>query len=128
VPLGNSLTNVQFARDSVLLPRILPLAKGNVSCRERRPLPREDHLMCPLTIPNHTPHNPKTIMPKTLLYKGELASPSKDDSLFTTLYEGGKNTRRGGLNCVLENSSFLLKTKHTGQKLSDTASEVIIKI
>ena len=39
-----------------------------------------------------------------------------------------RKTQEGGLNCVLKNSSFLLKTEHTDQKLSETASEVIIRI
>ena len=39
-----------------------------------------------------------------------------------------KKTQEGGLNCVLENSSFLLKTEHADQKLSETASEVMIRI
>lgn len=40
---------------------------------------------CPLTIPNHTPHNPETVKLNARLYKGELASSSRYDSLFTTL-------------------------------------------
>ena len=43
------------------------------------------------------------------------------------LTEGEKNTRRGVELCF-KNSSFLLKTEHTDQKLSETASEVIIRI
>jgi hypothetical protein len=39
-----------------------------------------------------------------------------------------RKTQEGGLNCVLKNSSFLLKTEHTDQKLSETASEVMIRI
>jgi Na+-translocating ferredoxin:NAD+ oxidoreductase RnfD subunit len=39
-----------------------------------------------------------------------------------------RKTQEGGLNCVLKNSSFLLKTEHNDQKLSETASEVIIRI
>ena len=39
-----------------------------------------------------------------------------------------RKTQEGRLNCVLKNSSFLLKTEHTDQKLSETASEVIIRI
>jgi hypothetical protein len=31
--------------------------------------------------PNHTPHNPETVMPRARLYMGELASPSR----YTTL-------------------------------------------
>jgi hypothetical protein len=34
---------------------------------------------------NHTPHNPETTMANTRLSKGELASPSRYTSLFTTL-------------------------------------------
>jgi len=41
------------------------------------------HVSC--TIPNHTPHNPETAMTNERLYKGELTSPSRYTSLFTTL-------------------------------------------
>jgi hypothetical protein len=49
------------------------------------------HLLVGITLhvslpaPNHTPHNPETVMPRACLYKGELASPSRYTSLFTTL-------------------------------------------
>jgi hypothetical protein len=39
-----------------------------------------------------------------------------------------RKTQEGGWIVFLKNSSFLLKTEHTDQKLSDTASEVIIRI
>jgi len=35
--------------------------------------------------PNRMPHNPETVMTNARLYKGELASPSRCTSLFTTL-------------------------------------------
>ena len=35
--------------------------------------------------PNQTPHNPEMVMPRARLYKGELASPSRYTTLFTTL-------------------------------------------
>jgi len=35
--------------------------------------------------PNHTPHNPKTVMFRAHLYKGEPASPSRYTPIFTTL-------------------------------------------
>jgi hypothetical protein len=37
------------------------------------------------TVPNHTPHNPEMVMINSRLYKGELASPLRYDSFFTTL-------------------------------------------
>ena len=49
------------------------------------------HLLAKITLhvstpaPNHTPHNPKTIMPRAQLYKGELASPLRYTTFFTTL-------------------------------------------
>ncbi|KEH27174.1 hypothetical protein MTR_6g088415 [Medicago truncatula] len=41
------------------------------------PPARGSSYMCPLTAPNHTPHNPVTIMLKARLYKSELASSSR---------------------------------------------------
>ena len=41
------------------------------------------HVSC--SVPNQTPHNLETVMTSAHLYKGELASPSRYTSLFTTL-------------------------------------------
>lgn len=35
--------------------------------------------------PNHTPHNPETVMPRERLYKWDIASPSRHTTIFTTL-------------------------------------------
>jgi len=38
-----------------------------------------------LIVPNHMPQNPKVVIPNVCLYKDDIASPSRCDSLFTTL-------------------------------------------
>jgi hypothetical protein len=40
---------------------------------------------CPLNNPNHMSRNPEVVILNARLYKGDLASPSRYDSLFTTL-------------------------------------------
>jgi len=39
---------------------------------------------CHLTVLNHTPQNPEEVIVNAHLYKGNIASPSRYDSLFTT--------------------------------------------
>jgi len=60
-------------------------ANSPVSCHTGARLPAGITLHVSTPAPNHTPHNPETVMPIGRLYMGEFASPSSYTTLFTTL-------------------------------------------
>jgi len=60
-------------------------SNSTAPCHTRASLPAGITLHVSTPVPNHTPHNPETVMPRARLYKGELASPSRYTTLFTTL-------------------------------------------